>query len=55
NIRQTEISMEYLVPSEKKVPCKHQGAVATKYHVESLNFFSSLMPNDRARFAYIAC
>ncbi|CAG8836123.1 10317_t:CDS:2, partial [Racocetra persica] len=35
--------------------CKHQSAVAAKYHVESLNFFSSLMPNDRAHFAYIAC
>ncbi|CAG8767465.1 6215_t:CDS:2, partial [Racocetra persica] len=78
NIRQTEISMEYLVPSKKKgtdlfytvntelckctcfvglsgAPCKHQGAVAAKYHVESLNFFLSLMPNDCTHFAYIVC
>ncbi|CAG8730416.1 24472_t:CDS:1, partial [Racocetra persica] len=38
-----------------RAPCKHQDAVAAKYHVESLNFFLSLMPNDHACFAYIAC
>ncbi|CAG8796711.1 20025_t:CDS:2, partial [Dentiscutata erythropus] len=35
-------------------PCKHQGAVAAKYHISSLNFLQLLTPNDRANFAYIA-
>lgn len=35
-------------------PCKHQGAVAAKYRIGSLNFFQSLTPYDRACFAYIA-
>lgn len=35
-------------------PCKHQGAVAAKYRIGSLNFLQSLTPNDRANFAYIA-
>ncbi|CAG8747706.1 6648_t:CDS:2, partial [Racocetra persica] len=34
-------------------PCKHQGAVATKYNIGSLNFYQSLMPYDCAIFAYI--
>ncbi|CAG8765425.1 13244_t:CDS:2, partial [Dentiscutata erythropus] len=33
---------------------KHQGAVATKYYIGSLNFLSSLIFNDRAHFAFIA-
>ncbi|CAG8821734.1 23478_t:CDS:1, partial [Dentiscutata erythropus] len=76
-IRQTELTTEYMVPSQKKgidlfyivntefctctcfvelsgAPCKHQGAVAAKYHIGSLNFLPSLTPNDRAHFAYIA-
>ncbi|CAG8562865.1 3467_t:CDS:2, partial [Racocetra persica] len=35
-------------------PCKHQGAVAAKYHIGSLNFLPSLTPNNCACFAYIA-
>ncbi|CAG8782104.1 7471_t:CDS:2, partial [Gigaspora margarita] len=77
-IQQTEISMEYIVLSQKDssdlfytvnmefctctcfvglsgAPCKHQGMVAAKYHVGSQNFFPSLMSNDHACFAYIAC
>ncbi|CAG8727706.1 16494_t:CDS:2, partial [Gigaspora margarita] len=51
NIQQSEINIEFLVP----IPCKHQGAIATKYQIGSLNFFPSLMSNDRALFVYIAC
>ncbi|POG80618.1 hypothetical protein GLOIN_2v252347 [Rhizophagus irregularis DAOM 181602=DAOM 197198] len=28
-------------------PCKHQGAVAMKFHISTLNFIPSLTPNDR--------
>ncbi|CAG8845869.1 15875_t:CDS:2, partial [Gigaspora margarita] len=34
--------------------CKHQGAVAMKYHIRIINFLPSLMPNDRMTFSYIA-
>ncbi|CAG8752336.1 8540_t:CDS:2 [Gigaspora margarita] len=34
--------------------CKHQGAVAAKYQIGSLNFLPSLTPSDHACFAYIA-
>jgi hypothetical protein len=35
-------------------PCKHQGAVLTKYHIATLNFLPSLKPEDRMVYAYIA-
>lgn len=35
-------------------PCKHQGAVAMKFHIRILNFFPSLTPDDRMVFTYIA-
>ena len=35
-------------------PCKHQGAVAIKFHIAMLNFIPSLTPNDRMVFSYIA-
>ena len=35
-------------------PCKHQGAVAIKFHIATLNFIPSLNPNDRMIFTYIA-
>jgi hypothetical protein len=35
-------------------PCKHQGAVAMKYHIAILNFIPSLTPEDRMVYAYIA-
>ena len=35
-------------------PCKHQGAVAIKFHITSFNFLSSLTPEDRMLYAYIA-
>ncbi|CAG8832442.1 5936_t:CDS:2, partial [Racocetra persica] len=35
-------------------PCKHQGAVAMKYHIRIINFLPSLTPNDRMTFSYIA-
>ncbi|CAG8510948.1 34072_t:CDS:2 [Gigaspora margarita] len=35
-------------------PCKHQGAVAMKYHIRIINFLPSLTPNDRMAFSYIA-
>ncbi|CAG8808027.1 11770_t:CDS:2, partial [Racocetra persica] len=35
-------------------PCKHQGAVAMKFHVRILNFLPSLIPSDRMIFTYIA-
>ncbi|RIB17926.1 hypothetical protein C2G38_2186068 [Gigaspora rosea] len=28
-------------------PCKHQGAVAMKYHIRIINFLPSITPNDR--------
>ncbi|CAG8815598.1 10225_t:CDS:2 [Gigaspora margarita] len=35
-------------------PCKHQGAVAAKFHISIFNFIPSLTPNDCAIYAYIA-
>ncbi|CAG8847485.1 13803_t:CDS:2, partial [Gigaspora margarita] len=35
-------------------PCKHQGAIAMKYHIRIINFLPSLTPNDRMTFSYIA-
>ncbi|CAG8778889.1 2879_t:CDS:2, partial [Dentiscutata erythropus] len=35
-------------------PCKHQGAVAVKFHVSIFNFIPLLTPDDRAIYAYIA-
>ena len=35
-------------------PCKHQGAVAMKYHIAILNFIPSLAPGDRMVYAYVA-
>ncbi|CAG8469385.1 16757_t:CDS:2 [Gigaspora margarita] len=35
-------------------PCKHQGAVAMKYHIRIINFLPSLMPIDHMIFSYIA-
>ena len=35
-------------------PCKHQGAVAMKFHIAILNFLPSYTPNDRIIFTYIA-
>lgn len=35
-------------------PCKHQGAVAMKFHISTLNFIPSLTPNDRMVYGYIA-
>jgi hypothetical protein len=35
-------------------PCKHQGAVAIKFHIAILNFIPSLTPNDRMVYSYIA-
>ena len=34
--------------------CKHQGAVAMKFHISILNFIPSLTPNDRMVYTYIA-
>ncbi|CAG8805163.1 37855_t:CDS:2, partial [Gigaspora margarita] len=34
--------------------CKHQRAVAAKFHISIFNFIPSLTPNDRAIYAYIA-
>ncbi|GBB99478.1 hypothetical protein RclHR1_35340001 [Rhizophagus clarus] len=34
-------------------PCKHQGAVAMKYHIAILNFIPSLTPQDRMVYAYV--
>ena len=35
-------------------PCKHQGAVAIKFHIVMLNFIPSLTPGDRMKYGYIA-
>jgi hypothetical protein len=35
-------------------PCKHQGAVAIKFHIVNFNFLPSLTPDDRMLFAYVA-
>ncbi|GES83311.1 hypothetical protein GLOIN_2v1883854 [Rhizophagus clarus] len=35
-------------------PCKHQGAVAMKYHIAILNFIPLLTPQDRMVYAYVA-
>jgi len=35
-------------------PCKHQGAVSMKFHISMFNFISSLMPEDRITYTYIA-
>ena len=34
-------------------PCKHQGAVAMKYHITILNFIPLLTPKDRMVYAYV--
>ncbi len=34
-------------------PCKHQGAVAMKFHIAIFNFLPSLTPNDRMLYSYI--
>ncbi len=33
--------------------CKHQRAIAMKFHITTLNFIPSLNPNDRMIFTYI--
>jgi len=35
-------------------PCKHQGAVAMKFHISMFNFIPSLTANDRMIYSYIA-
>ena len=35
-------------------PCKHQGAVAIKFHIVILNFIPSLTPGDHMKYSYIA-
>ncbi|CAG8836584.1 28514_t:CDS:2, partial [Gigaspora margarita] len=35
-------------------PCKHQGAIAMKFHIKMLNFLPSLTPDDRMVYTYIA-
>ncbi|CAG8834463.1 7794_t:CDS:1, partial [Racocetra persica] len=35
--------------------CKHQAAVAIKYHQSSLNCLMALSTNDKAELLYIAC
>ena len=35
-------------------PCKHQGAVAIKFHIAILNFIPSLTPYNRMVYTYIA-
>ena len=35
-------------------PCKHQEAVAMKFHIAIFNFLPSLTPNDRMLYSYIA-
>ena len=35
-------------------PCKHQGAVAAKYHIGAINFLPSLSSDDRMVFSFIA-
>lgn len=57
-------SLTYIVNSDLGVctcpvgmsgaPCKHQGAVAIKFHIVNFNFLPSLTPDDRILFAYIA-
>ena len=34
--------------------CKHQGAVAMKFHISMFNFIPSLTANDRMIYCYIA-
>ncbi len=35
-------------------PCKHQGAVSIKFYISMFNFVSSLMPDNRITYTYIA-
>ncbi|CAG8532497.1 19943_t:CDS:2 [Racocetra persica] len=35
-------------------PCKHQGAVAMKFHIKLLNFLPLLTPDDQMIYTYIA-
>jgi len=35
-------------------PCKHQEAVAIKFHIVNFNFLPFLTPDNRMLFAYIA-
>ncbi|CAG8743523.1 1917_t:CDS:2, partial [Dentiscutata erythropus] len=52
-IQQTKLTTEFLIHL-LGAPCNYQRAVATKYHIGSLNFLSLLTPNDCAYFAFIA-
>ncbi|CAG8695370.1 10695_t:CDS:2, partial [Scutellospora calospora] len=36
-------------------PCKHQAAIAIKYHERSFNFISALSMDDYITYRYIAC
>ena len=37
-----------------RVSCKHQGAVAVKYHIGAINFLPSLSLDDHMVFSFIA-
>jgi len=37
-----------------EAPCKHQDAVAARYHIGIINFLPLLLPNDRMVFSFIA-
>ncbi|CAG8733474.1 7775_t:CDS:1, partial [Funneliformis caledonium] len=50
----SEIRMYSCITSMFSASCKHQGAVAMKYHIAIFNFLPSLIPDNRMLYAYVA-
>jgi len=50
----SEIGVYSCITGMSGAPCKHQGAIAMKYHIAIFNFLPSLTPDDRMLYAYIA-
>ena len=50
----SEIGVCSCVAGMSGAPCKHQGAVAMKYHIAIFNFLPSLTPDDHMLYAYVA-
>ncbi|RIB21214.1 hypothetical protein C2G38_2177236 [Gigaspora rosea] len=51
SIQRLSNANEFLIPS---APCKHQSAIAMKYHIKIINFLPSLTPEDRMIFGFVA-
>ncbi len=50
----SEIGVCFCPVGMSGAPCKHQEAVSIKFHISMFNFISSLTPDDRIIYVYIA-